>query len=71
MAFWIWKGKIDTYRMKMKKYVQIVRTDLVENLNWGELDAHALLDFVTDASINIEKVIIFLLYRTTQIGTMG
>ncbi len=36
LAFWIWKGKKDTYWMKMKKYVQFVRTDLVENLNWGE-----------------------------------
>ncbi len=51
----------------MKKYVQFVRTDLVENLNWGEKDAHALLDFITDASINIGIKD----YHTTQIGTMG
>ncbi len=30
------KGKIDSYWMKMKKYVPFVRTDLVENLNWGD-----------------------------------
>jgi hypothetical protein len=53
--------------MKMKKYVQFVRTDLVENLNWGEWDAYALLDFITDASINIGIKD----HHTTQIRTMG
>jgi hypothetical protein len=26
--------QLQTYQMKMKKYVQFVRTDLVQKLNW-------------------------------------
>ncbi len=28
--------QMQTYQMKMKKYVQFVRTDLVQKLNWGK-----------------------------------
>jgi hypothetical protein len=28
--------QMQTYQMKMKKYVQFVRTDLVKKLNWGK-----------------------------------
>jgi hypothetical protein len=28
--------QMQTYKMKMKKYVQFVRTDLVQKLNWGK-----------------------------------
>jgi hypothetical protein len=36
--------------------VQFVMTDLVEKLNWGKWYAHALLDFITDASNRIQPI---------------
>ncbi len=53
LAFRIVKGKLDTDRRKIQKYVQFVRRDLIEKLNWGKWDAHAQLDIITVASNNI------------------
>jgi hypothetical protein len=36
LAFRIVKGKLDTDRKKIQKYVQFVRKDLIEKLNWGK-----------------------------------